>query len=170
MTTRASASRSQPALRRRPRSPLLAIHSDSSVAVTSERVVLCSPLGRHELDDPGIVALAGAIVPLLDGTRTEAQLLASQGGEMAGVVGALLDVLRRWGVLCLIGDQGEGESGLSRFTAIIGGEPYDLAATLRRASVTITGTQPWAPIAARALSAAGVGRVSTPRWVGGSVA
>jgi ribosomal protein S12 methylthiotransferase accessory factor len=115
-------------------------------------------LGTQLLGGRELGTFAAGLLPLIDGTRSRAEIARAAGAELAAHASQLLDLLDRRG---LLHESSPDEHPMKERLAPL---PFpDLASEdesrLASATVTLYGLQPWGTEAVRHLMKAGVGRV-----------
>lgn len=125
---------------------------------TDRGLVISDDLGTQLLGGRELGTFAARLLPLIDGTRSRADIARAAGGELAAHALQLLDILDTRGLLHESGPDGHPlRGGLAPllFPSLTSEDGRRLAS----ATVTLYGLQPWGTEAARHLMKAGVGRV-----------
>ncbi|WP_036566795.1 TOMM precursor leader peptide-binding protein [Nocardia sp. BMG51109] len=141
----------------------LELATGARVLTEPDGVVLISEIGTCRLPDAAAVAALDAIVPLLDGSRDRAAVIAAAPPELRPHCPALLDVLERAGVVTTVG--GVGWNAEDRFYRTRGLDPAAVAEKLCRARVLVVGDETWTDPAAAGLARRGVRTVGRSRNV-----
>lgn len=132
----------------------------ASILPTPAGVLLRSDRGMFQVTGEDLTAFLERMVPLLDGTRDRAAVLAALPGYAPASVTAFLDTLAERG---LVDEAPEVEAPSSerraqhRYLSLWSGAPEDAPARLAGARVVMAGLSPWGATAAIELSAAGIG-------------
>jgi molybdopterin-synthase adenylyltransferase len=129
----------------------------ASVTPTQEGVILRSDLGTFQIEGPDIGAFLTRMVPLLDGSRDEAAILASLAEYSPPSVTAFLGLLRERGLIEPVAPAEAPRRGADAFFRTWRMDPAEAADRLRRARVLVAGLEPWGAAAAIELAIAGVG-------------
>lgn len=138
-----------------------------SVRPEGSRIVLQGPVAACAIRNAELSRIAGTLIPLLDGTRSRAGVLAKMPPNDAEAAAGLLDLLARSGLL----DEErpilpEPVAAQLRLAQLLGLAPDTALARLSGAAVLLHGAEAWSSTLRSELVRAGIGRVATTSDMG----
>jgi bacteriocin biosynthesis cyclodehydratase domain-containing protein len=135
------------------------------LAGDGERLLLEHGQALVVLEGAAVAALLPALLPLLDGTRTGAELVAELGEAASPALELALETLGEYGLLVEGPDVEPGRRAAAwGIASLLDASPGAVAARLADARVDVVGSSPAGAAVARLLRAAGVDRVSCAGW------
>jgi ribosomal protein S12 methylthiotransferase accessory factor len=127
-------------------------------------VVLHADGGALLLPGPEIRILLNSILPLLDGSRSAADIVGKAPGALQSSIAELLKVLKRHGVVIAESEKAPPTvdarwAGQDRFFELMHRHPKKMRKCLAESGIAVAGLEPWTATAALELAGAGIGRL-----------